>query len=78
MKKRKIVLRDQLAEMFRKAGYIVKYGSFSDNSASWLSITKRDDPNFILELSFNFKGSKFKDFNVWEEIIDVVDTVKIL
>jgi hypothetical protein len=73
----KEILRVQVAEMFHKAGYIVDADAFGDESSSWLSISKKDEPSFILELSFNFKGTKFTDFNVWKEISEVTSDEKV-
>ncbi len=77
-KKRKENLRDQIANMFEKAGYIVEVERFDDGSSSWLNIFKKDKPNIKLELSFNFEGTKFTDFDVWRDILEVVDSEKIL
>lgn len=80
-KKKKIstkeILRVQVAEMFHNAGYEVDADAFSDGSSSWLSITKKDNPGFSLVLSFNGKGTKFEDFDVWKEIVEVVSDEKI-
>ena len=80
-KKKKLVekeiLRVQVAEMFHKAGYEVDADAFSDGSSSWLSITKKEDSEQSLVLSFNGKGTKFEEFDVWKEISEVVKEEKI-
>ena len=70
--------RDQVANMFEKVGYIVEKGSFDDGSASWLDVFKKDNPYSKLELSFNFDGTKFTNFDVWKDILDIVDSEKIM
>jgi hypothetical protein len=76
-KKKDLCLRDFLAQVFEAAGYNVEAGAFDDESGSWLLIKKPDRPEFSLELSFDYEGFEFTDFDVWKDVLDVVDTKRI-
>ncbi len=81
MKKKKkmvLVLRDVVSNMFEQnKNYTVETEAFDDDSGSWILIKKKNEPNWSLEISFNGKGTKFTDFNVWKDICAVIDSEKI-
>ena len=72
-----IVLRDFLQKIFEGAGYLCEAGACDDESGSWLNVRKKDDPLYTLELSFNYEGTEFTDFDVWKDVMEVADTKKI-
>ena len=73
-----MVLRDVVANMFEQnKNYTVEAECFEDGSGSWIHIRKKDEPNWSLVINFNGKGTKFEDFNVWNDIWAIVDSKKV-
>lgn len=75
--KKKEKLIDVLEKSIRKAGYIVKKDKFSDNSSSWLEIHNPDIEDYLVCISFNGKGKKLTEIEVWKsEVKEVIEDEK--
>lgn len=68
---------DRLQELFKKQGIKTEWGELSDNSGQWLIYRKPKSLVFI-EFSFDGKGQKLEDINVWKDIVEVTDQKQLM
>lgn len=72
---KKKTLSNLILKQLVQAGFDANEDQFSDKSSRWVEIKKN---NYTITISFDIKGNIIEDVELHEDILDVVDTKKLI
>lgn len=71
----KVTLSNLILRQLLQIGFDANEDQFSDKSARWVEIKKN---NYTITISFDQRGNVIEDVELHEDILDVVDTKKLI
>jgi len=66
------LLIDTMQKNFEKGGFKVQKDCFNDKSASWLEIIHKTNKEFDFVLTFNYKGTKITDLDMYKQTKNII------
>ncbi len=72
-RKPRMSFAEKLAEKLKHLGE-VEHSHFNDNSGAWVELKVKD---IALVFNFDMKGEKLDGVNLYQDVVQVVDTTKV-